>query len=66
MLADPWGFPEKPEDVSSLVPATSSRFRINLITSLGQSVNPLEVLRAAGPFGKILFTVIVPKYIASH
>ena len=54
ILADPWGFPEKP---------TSNEFRvpvplwIKAIAMMLQPFNPLAALRAAGPWGKYCLTV---------
>lgn len=49
ILADPWGFPEKPDDISQ-------RYNIPIwvkaIAYMVQPFNPLWGVRAAGPFGK--------------
>jgi hypothetical protein len=49
ILADPWGFPEKPADIVQ-------RFNIPLwvraIAFVIQPFNPLWPVRVAGPFGK--------------
>ena len=49
ILADPWGFPEKPKDVvnKSQVP-----FWVKAIAYLVQPLNPLWAVRFAGPYGK--------------
>lgn len=48
VLADPWGFPERPLDVDE-------RYKLPLwakvIGSVAQHFNPLGILRAAGPLG---------------
>ena len=50
ILADPWGFPEKPNDLSQ-------RYNIPIwvkaIAYMVQPFNPLWGVRAAGPFGEI-------------
>lgn len=46
ILADPWGFPEKPNDFKD-VP-----FFIKTISYVMKSFNPLAGIRVAGPFGK--------------
>lgn len=49
ILADPWGFPEKPNDLSQ-------RYNIPIwvkaIAYMVQPFNPLWSVRAAGPFGE--------------
>ena len=49
VLADPWGFPEKPPDAmaNSQVPIW-----IKMVAKVIQPFNPLAGLRAAGPWGK--------------
>ena len=49
VLADPWGFPEKPPDAdrNSQIPIW-----IKMVVTLIQPFNPLAGLRAAGPWGK--------------
>lgn len=48
ILADPWGFPEKPDDNTKYnVP-----FWVKAIAYAVQPLNPLWVLRAAGPWGQ--------------
>lgn len=49
ILADPWGFPERPADVNQKynVPAW-----VRGIAYLVQPLNPLWIVRASGPFGK--------------
>lgn len=46
VLADPWGFPDKPPDMVDKVPRW-----IRIIGTLTSRFNPLAVLRAAGPWG---------------
>lgn len=49
ILADPWGFPEKPVDIGK-------RYNLPLwvkaIVYVSQPFNPLWAVRVAGPFGK--------------
>ena len=49
ILADPWGFPEKPPDVAQ-------RYNVPLwvraIVYMSQPFNPMWMVRAAGPFGE--------------
>lgn len=54
ILADPWGFPERPEDFKD-VP-----FLIRTISYVMKPFNPLAGIRVAGPFGKyiLLFWVV--------
>ena len=49
VLADPWGFPEKPPDAlsNSQIPIW-----IKMVAKVIQPFNPLAGLRAAGPWGK--------------
>lgn len=46
ILADPWGFPEKPQDLSDLPLWVRA---ISVVTPL---FNPLSGIRAAGPVGE--------------
>lgn len=46
ILADPWGFPEKPADVGQKIPLW-----IKAIAFVIQPLNPLWAVRVAGPFG---------------
>lgn len=52
ILADPWGFPERPNDatVKKSVPLW-----IRAIAFTLQPLNPLWAVRAAGPFGNELY-----------
>uniref|UniRef100_A0A2M3ZG10 1-acylglycerol-3-phosphate O-acyltransferase ABHD5 n=1 Tax=Anopheles braziliensis TaxID=58242 RepID=A0A2M3ZG10_9DIPT len=51
ILADPWGFPEKPKDFDSTV---KIRFWVKPIIGLSKMLNPLWVIRLAGPYGASL------------
>ena len=57
ILADPWGFPDQPSGDGST--GSSIRPRIPLwikgIAYILQPFNPLWIVRAAGPLGKIIF-----------
>lgn len=46
ILADPWGFTERPEDFKDLP------FLIRTISYVMKPFNPLTGIRVAGPFGK--------------
>jgi pimeloyl-ACP methyl ester carboxylesterase len=46
VLADPWGFPDKPPDNEIKIPSW-----IRVIGAIIKPFNPLAVLRAAGPWG---------------
>lgn len=52
ILADPWGFPEKPHD--SVVKKTIPLW-IRAIAYTLQPLNPLWAVRAAGPFGNYFY-----------
>lgn len=49
ILADPWGFPERPTNVAE-------RYQlplwVRMVVTAVQPLNPLWALRAAGPFGQ--------------
>lgn len=49
VLADPWGFPERPSDdhIKKEIPLF-----VRLIARVLRPFNPLSGVRAAGPFGK--------------
>lgn len=49
ILADPWGFPEKPDDVNQKY---NIPLWVKAIAYAVQPMNPLFLLRAAGPFGQ--------------
>lgn len=48
ILADPWGFPEKPPDVNA---RTQIPLWVKAIAFVVQPLNPLWAVRVAGPFG---------------
>ena len=52
ILADPWGFPEKPTEKDGRL---SVPWYIRTIAHLLSPFNPLAGLRAMGPWGKHLF-----------
>jgi hypothetical protein len=47
---DPWGIPKKPENVEEVLPVNRS-LAIRAIQTIGQKVNALSIVRAAGPMG---------------
>lgn len=49
ILADPWGFPEKPDDVNTKY---NVPFWVRALAYAVQPLNPLWPLRAAGPWGQ--------------
>lgn len=49
ILADPWGFPEKPDDVNTKY---NVPLWVKAIAYAVQPLNPLWALRAAGPWGQ--------------
>lgn len=48
ILADPWGFPEKPSEVAI---KANVPFWVKAIAFVVQPLNPLWAVRVAGPFG---------------
>jgi len=52
ILADPWGFPEKPADLSQRYPIP---MWVKMIAYVLQPLNPLWGIRFAGPMGKKYF-----------
>lgn len=48
ILADPWGFPERPAEQTVQIPLW-----IKVLAFTLQPFNPLWAVRAAGPFGKL-------------
>jgi len=48
ILADPWGFPEKPPDAAARAHVP---FWVKAIAFAVQPFNPLWAVRVAGPFG---------------
>ena len=53
LLADPWGFPEKPADGMRQYPIPTW---IKVIAKIIEPFNPLAILRATGPLGKALLS----------
>ena len=51
ILADPWGFPEKPTDVAN---RTNAPLWLKAIAYMVQPLNPLWAVRFAGPLGTVL------------
>ncbi|CAG2063208.1 unnamed protein product, partial [Timema podura] len=49
ILADPWGFPERPADVAQKY---NVPIWVRCVAFVVQPFNPLWPVRAAGPFGK--------------
>lgn len=56
ILADPWGFPEKPKDP----PKWNAPLWARAIASMVQPLNPLWAVRFAGPFGPWLIQKVRP------
>ncbi|XP_067002394.2 1-acylglycerol-3-phosphate O-acyltransferase ABHD5 isoform X2 [Anabrus simplex] len=60
ILADPWGFPEKPADIAQ-------RYNVPLwvraIVYVTQPLNPLWAVRVAGPFGQWLIEKMRPDIV---
>lgn len=52
LFADPWGFPEKPADLSQRYPIP---LWVKMIAYCLQPLNPLWGIRIAGPMGKMLY-----------
>ncbi|TGZ57511.1 Abhydrolase domain-containing protein 4 [Temnothorax longispinosus] len=50
ILADPWGFPEKPPD--AVAKTTNIPFWVKAIAFAVRPLNPLWAVRVAGPFGQ--------------
>ncbi|KAJ8925450.1 hypothetical protein NQ315_009283 [Exocentrus adspersus] len=63
ILADPWGFPEKPDEYKE-VPLW-----VKTIAYIMQPINPLAGIRVAGPFGPWLINTVRPdiskKYVVA-
>uniref|UniRef100_A0A0C9REI2 ABHD4 protein n=1 Tax=Fopius arisanus TaxID=64838 RepID=A0A0C9REI2_9HYME len=51
ILADPWGFPEKPADAHARYQVP---FWVKAIAYMIQPLNPLWAVRVAGPFGEFI------------
>lgn len=60
ILADPWGFPEKPNDLSQKY---NIPLWVKAIAFMVQPFNPLSTVRAAGPFGQWLIEKARPDII---
>jgi len=60
---DPWGFPHKPDQVDQVLPVNRS-LTLKAVTTIGQVINPLALVRLTGPFGQRLFTKARPDLIA--
>ena len=61
ILADPWGFSEKPADWDKTV---SIPRWIRVIATILQPFNPLSVIRIAGPFGMLILSLLFCKLVA--
>lgn len=59
ILADPWGFPEKP---SSSKPDTPMPLWIRCVAKVSQFVSPLAVVRATGQWGLKIFKNLRPDF----
>lgn len=57
ILADPWGFPEKPADVAAKY---NLPLWVRAIAFVVSPLNPLWALRAAGPFGQWVVEKVRP------
>lgn len=53
ILADPWGFPERPVNNPSSIKIP---FFVKAIAYVLQPFNPLWILRLSGPYGNFHFT----------
>ncbi|XP_032681775.1 1-acylglycerol-3-phosphate O-acyltransferase ABHD5 isoform X1 [Odontomachus brunneus] len=60
ILADPWGFPEKPPDAAARVHIP---FWVKAIAFAVQPLNPLWAVRFAGPFGQWLIEKTRPDIV---
>lgn len=60
ILADPWGFPEKPEDLGNRAHVP---LWIKAIAYVVQPLNPLWAVRVAGPFGQWLIETTRPDIV---
>lgn len=56
ILADPWGFPEKPSEQQT---RSNVPLWVKAIAFMVQPLNPFWAVRVAGPFGKSLICFIV-------
>ncbi|XP_015516800.2 (Lyso)-N-acylphosphatidylethanolamine lipase isoform X1 [Neodiprion lecontei] len=60
ILADPWGFPEKPSDYAS---KSNVPLWVKAIAFVVQPLNPLWAVRVAGPFGQWLIESTRPDIV---
>lgn len=60
ILADPWGFPERPKDVSKTYKVSPA---IRALAYVLQPLNPLWLIRAAGPFGQWVVEKVRPDIV---
>ncbi|XP_063973025.1 (Lyso)-N-acylphosphatidylethanolamine lipase isoform X1 [Diachasmimorpha longicaudata] len=60
ILADPWGFPEKPADAHARYQVP---FWVKAIAFMIQPLNPLWAVRVAGPFGQRLIETARPDIV---
>ncbi|XP_075216908.1 pummelig isoform X2 [Lycorma delicatula] len=60
ILADPWGFPERPKDV---VLKQNIPFVVRAIAYVMQPFNPFWAIRAAGPWGQALIERMRPDLV---
>lgn len=58
ILADPWGFPNEPEERDKL--QRQLPFWVRGVAMLAMAFNPLSGIRALGPFGKCLMCQTPP------
>lgn len=62
-MADPWGFPAKPDNMESILPAKKS-IGVRVATTIGPYINPLGLVRAAGPMGPGLIAKVRPDLVS--
>lgn len=63
VLADPWGFPEKPSDASAKY---NLPFWVKAIAFVVQPLNPLWAVRLAGPFGQKVIETFRPDIVKKY
>ncbi|XP_029160226.1 protein ABHD4 isoform X2 [Nylanderia fulva] len=67
ILADPWGFPEKPSDTPAKASDAAAKanipFWVKAIAFAVQPLNPLWAVRVAGPFGQWLIEKTRPDIV---
>jgi hypothetical protein len=52
ILADPWGFPRKPESAEEdFKKLAKNSMKMRFAAAVGHKMNPLSFVRAAGPMG---------------